>query len=157
MEEISNSLHKSKLFQKDLYISLIRTSSMKKEIINIKGIVAPPGPFNHVVKVGDIVFLSSQLSTDLKIHKILGGDIRKQTKQTLENIRFLLESVGSSMDNIIKCAIYMRDVKKDFNAMNEVYREYFKDGEEPVRVTVQAPSPIDKIDIEIEVTAIISE
>ena len=130
---------------------------MKKEIINIKGIIAPPSPFNHVVKVGNFIFLSSQLSADLKIHKILGGDIRKQTRQALENIKFLLKSAGSSMDDIIKCVIYMRDVKKDFNAMNEVYREYFKEGGEPARVTVQALSPIDKIDIEIEATAIIPE
>ena len=130
---------------------------MKKEIIQIKGIIAPPRPFNHAVRAGSFIFLSSQLSADLKIHKILGGDIRKQTKQALENIKFLLESAGSSMDNIVKIVIYMKDVKKDFNAMNEVYHEYFKEGEEPARVTVQALSPIEKIDIEIEATAIVPE
>ncbi|MCX6815851.1 MAG: RidA family protein, partial [Candidatus Aenigmarchaeota archaeon] len=124
---------------------------MKKEIIKIKGIAAPPSPFNHAVKAGNFIFLSSQLSADLKLHKILGGNIRKQTRQALKNIKFLLESSGSSMDNIVKVVIYMKNVKKDFNAMNEVYREYFKRGEEPARVTVQALSPIDKIDIEIEV------
>ena len=130
---------------------------MKKEIIHPKGIITPPSPFNHIVKAGNFIFLSSQLSADLKVHKILGGNIREQTKQALENIKFLLESAGSSMDNIVKCVIYMKDVKKDFNAMNEVYREYFKKGEEPARVTVQALSPIGKIDIEIEVTAIVPE
>jgi 2-iminobutanoate/2-iminopropanoate deaminase len=130
---------------------------MKKEIVKIKGIVAPPSPFNHVVKAGNFIFLSSQLSADLKNHKILGGNVREQTKQALENIKFLLESSGSSTDNIVKTVIYMKDVKKDFDAMNEVYREYFKSGEEPARVTIQALSPIDKIDIEIEVIAIIPE
>lgn len=128
---------------------------MKKEIIKIDGIVEPPSPFNHVVKAGNFLFLSSQLSVDLKTHKILGGDIRKQTTQTLENIKFLLESTGSSMENIVKVTIYMKDAKKDFKAMNEVYRKYFKKGQEPARVTVQALSPIENIDIEIDATAII--
>jgi len=130
---------------------------MKKEIIQVKGIIAPPSPFNHVVKAGNFIFLSSQLSADLKVHKIIGGNITEQTKQALENIKFLLKSAGSSMDNIVKIVIYMKDVKNDFNAMNEVYRKYFKKGEEPARVTVQALSPIEKIDIEIEATAIIPE
>jgi len=130
---------------------------MKKEIIQVKGIIAPPSPFNHVVKAGNFIFLSSQLSADLKVHKIIGGNISEQTKQALENIKFLLNSAGSSMDNIVKIVIYMKDVKNDFNAMNEVYRKYFKKGEEPARVTVQALSPIEKIDIEIEATAIIPE
>ena len=128
---------------------------MKKEIIQVKGIIVPPSPFNHIVKAGNFIFLSSQLSADIKIHKILDGDIKKQTKQALENIKFLLESAGSSMDNIVKCVIYMKDVKKHFDVMNEVYSTYFKEGKEPARVTVQALSPIDKIDIEIEATAII--
>jgi 2-iminobutanoate/2-iminopropanoate deaminase len=128
---------------------------MKKQVVKLDGIIAPPSPFSHAVKAGNFIFLSSQLSADLKVHKILGGDIRKQTKQALENIKFLLKSAGSSMDNIVKCVIYMRDVKKDFEVMNEVYREYFKKGDEPARVTIQALSPLDNIDIEIEATAII--
>lgn len=128
-----------------------------KKIIKPKGIIAPPSPFNHIVKAGNFLFLSSQLSADLKVHKIIGGDIRKQTKQALENMKFLLESAGSSMDDVVKVVIYMKDVKRDFDAMNEVYRRYFKKGEEPARVTIQALSPIDKIDIEIETVALISE
>lgn len=128
---------------------------MKKEIIKILGIMNPPSPFSHVVKAGDFLFLSSQLSVNLKVHKILGGDIKQQTKQAMENIKFLLESSGSKMEDVVKVSIYMRDIN-DFNAMNEVYREYFKKNEEPVRVTIQAISPIKGIDIEIEAIAILS-
>jgi 2-iminobutanoate/2-iminopropanoate deaminase len=127
---------------------------MKKEIVKIKGIANPPSPFNHVVKAGNFIFLSSQLSADLKEHQILSGDIRMQTKQAMENIKFLLESSDSSMENVVKVVIYMKDVKKDFKAMNEVYQKYFRKGLEPARVTIQALSPIENIDIEIEATAI---
>lgn len=130
--------------------------NMKKEIIKIKGISDPPAPFNHVVKAGNFLFLSSQLSTDLKRHEILGLNIREQTTQALENIKFLLESSGATMDDIVKVVIYMKDIK-DFNDINEIYSRYFQKGREPARVTIQAVSPIAKIGIEIEVIAINSQ
>lgn len=60
---------------------------MKKEIVKIKGIIAPPSPFSHVVKAGNFIFLSSQLSADLKNHKILGGNIHEQTKQAFREYK----------------------------------------------------------------------
>ncbi len=130
---------------------------MEKEIVKLEGIAKPPSPFNHVVKAGNFLFLSSQLAAGLKDHKIIGGDIKEQTRKALENIKLLCDSSGTSMNNIVKVVVYMKDVKKDFDAMNGIYREYFKDGEEPARVTVQALSPIDKIDIEIEATAVLPD
>ena len=53
---------------------------MKKEIVKINGINKPKSPFNHVVKAGNFLFLSSQLSVDLKTNKILSGNITEQTK-----------------------------------------------------------------------------
>ena len=58
------------------------------------------------------------------------------------------------MDDILKVVIYMRDIN-DFDQMNQVYREYFIEGQEPARVTIEAKSPIKNVDIEIEVTALI--
>jgi 2-iminobutanoate/2-iminopropanoate deaminase len=128
---------------------------LKKEIIKIKGIKKPRSPFNHVVRTGDFLFLTSQLSRDLKTGGIIDGTIAEQTRQALENVKFLLQSSGSTLNNIVKVVIYMRDVSK-FSEMNAVYREYFEEGEAPARVTVQAPSPLSEIDIEIEITAIVS-
>ena len=122
----------------------------------ISGVKAPDSPFNHAVKAGNLLFLASQLSADLKTGKIIGGDIAKQTKHALENVKFLLESCGSGLDHILKAVVYMRDVG-DFDKMDHVYREYFKKGLEPARVTIQSASPINGIDIEIEVTALIAD
>jgi len=127
---------------------------MKKEIIKINDITNTDALFNHVVKAGNFLFLSSQLSVDLKTNKILEGNITEQTRQALENIKFLLESSGTTMDYIIKIVIYMRDIK-DFEQINQVYREYFKKGQEPARITIQAISPIKNIDIEIEAIALL--
>jgi 2-iminobutanoate/2-iminopropanoate deaminase len=128
---------------------------LKKEIIMIDGVATPDSPFNHVVKAGGFIFLTSQLSCDLKTNRIIGGTIEEQTRKTLDNVKFLLQASGSAMSNIVKVVIYMRDLS-NFRDMNAVYREYFSVGEEPTRVTVQAPSPIEEIDIEVEVTAIVS-
>ena len=125
---------------------------MKKEIVNIEGIAPPTAPFNHVVKANGFLFLSSQLSADLKTNEILPGSVSEQTRRALDNIKFLLEASDAKMEDIVKVVIYLRD-NKDFEEMNAVYREYFPPGEEPARVTIQAPSPIDSIDIEIEATA----
>ena len=126
--------------------------NVKREIISIPGIQTPDSPFNHVVRGGNFLFLTSQLSVDLRTGRILPGNIAEQTKQALENVRFLLDSCGAHMDDVVKVVVYMRDIQ-DFDKMNEIYREYFAKGREPARVTIQALSPIEGIDIEIEVTA----
>lgn len=127
---------------------------MKREIIKINGIKNPIAPFNHAVKAGNLLFLSSQLSADLKSNKILEGTISEQTRQALENVKLILTSSGATMNDILKVVIYLRKIK-DFDQMNSVYRDYFKKGQEPARVTIQAASPIKNIDIEIEVIALI--
>ena len=71
----------------------------------------------------------------------------------MDNIKYLLENSNSSMQNILDVTIYMKNIS-DFGKMNEVYKEYFKEGEAPARVTVQAISPIESIDIEIKVVAL---
>lgn len=126
---------------------------MKKTIPSIPGLAKPPSPFSHVVRTGDFLFLSSQLAVNLHTHTLIGGTMAEQTKQALENIKFLLKSCNATMNDIVRVGVYMRDVQQ-FDEMNKVYREYFTEGEEPARVTVQAPSPLPGIDVEIEVVAV---
>ena len=127
---------------------------MKKEVVTIPGIAVTKSPFNHVVKAGDLLFLTSQLSVDLKTDRILGGSVVEQTRQALENVKFLLESCGATMDDIVKVVVYMKDIN-DFEEMNQVYLNYFTKGQEPARVAVQALSPIEGVIIEIEATAVL--
>jgi 2-iminobutanoate/2-iminopropanoate deaminase len=128
---------------------------LKKEIIKVDGIQKPSSPFNHVVKAGDFLFLTSQLSADLRTNKVIRGTMKEQTRNALNNVKFLMQASGGTMKDIVKVVIYMRDPSK-FGEMDAVYREYFEEGEEPARVTVQAPSPVEKVDVEVEVTAVVS-
>lgn len=126
---------------------------MKKEIIMIDGAPKPDNPFNHVIKAGGLLFMTSQLSCDLKANRIIAGTKEEQTRRALDNIKFLMQDSGSTMSDIIKVVIYICDLST-FRYMNAVYREYFCAGEEPARVTIQAPSPIEEIDIEVKVTTV---
>ena len=114
----------------------------------------PTTGFSHVVKAGDFIFLSSQLSADLKTGEIIKGNVKKQTQKAMENIKYLLSQCDCSMDNVVKIVIYFRNIK-DRREINEVYKLYFTPGQEPAKVSVQAPSPIEGIDVEIEATAVI--
>jgi reactive intermediate/imine deaminase len=125
---------------------------MKHEVIRIPGVKTADLPFNHVVRAGDILYLTSQISCDLQTGLVIPGDLAAQTRRAMENIKHLLSNSGSSMEHVLRVRVYMRNVS-EFGEMNRVYREYFKENKEPARVTVQASSPIEGIDIEIEVTA----
>jgi 2-iminobutanoate/2-iminopropanoate deaminase len=81
--------------------------------------------------------------------------MKEQTRNALNNVKFLMQASGGTMKDVVKVVIYMRDPSK-FGEMDAVYREYFEEGEEPARVTVQAPSPVEKVDVEVEVTAVVS-
>jgi len=125
---------------------------MPKQVVLVPGIATPPSPFNHVVRAGDFLFVSSQLSVNLTTHTLLSGDIARQTRQALENLKLLLEGCGASLEDVVKTTVYMRDVG-EFDAMNRVYGEYFQKGTAPTRVTIQALSPLPGINVEIDAVA----
>jgi len=126
---------------------------MRKQIVNLVDVKKPITGFNHVVKAGNFIFLSSQLSTGLKTGEIIKGNIKEQTKRTMENIKILLSQCGCTMNNIVKTVIYFRNIN-DRKEINEIYKQYFTNGQEPVKTSIQAQSPITGIDIEIDVIAI---
>ena len=126
---------------------------MDKEVVSVAGVKASGLPFNHVVRAGNMLYLTSQLSCDLRTGDVIRGDVATQTRNALENVKLLLERAGSSMDCVVKVVVYLRDASS-FDEMNRVCRDYFAAGTEPARVTVEAASPIDGIDVEVEVTAV---
>jgi 2-iminobutanoate/2-iminopropanoate deaminase len=89
--------------------------------------VPPPGaghrPFSELVRVGRMLYLSGQLGTD-STGKLVSGGIQGETRQALENIKHVLETNGSSMDDVVKCTAFLADIK-EWAAMNEVYVGYF--------------------------------
>jgi reactive intermediate/imine deaminase len=82
-------------------------------------------PFSQAVKVGNTVYLSGNLGALPGQMKLVEGGIQSETRQTLENIKSVLESFGGSMKDIVKCTVFMVDIA-EWPAMNEVYVTYFE-------------------------------
>ena len=80
-------------------------------------------PFSSAVRVGDMLYLSGQIGTD-SAGKLVPGGIGPETRQTMENIRAVVESNGSSMDRVVKCLVMLANMDQ-WGAMNEVYVTYF--------------------------------
>jgi len=81
-------------------------------------------PFSEAVRVGNMLYLSGQIGFDYQASKLAEGGIAAETRQTMENIKATLEKHGSSLAEVVKCTVFLADIK-EWAAMNQVYVEYF--------------------------------
>jgi 2-iminobutanoate/2-iminopropanoate deaminase len=126
---------------------------MKKEVIKTEKAPAAIGPYSQAVKYGNLIFTSGALGVDPATGLFAEGGIQAQTKQCLENLKALLEASGSSMDNVLKATVFIKDMN-EFPKINEIYGQYFTK-EQPGRSCVEvARLPKDAL-IEIETIAFI--
>jgi reactive intermediate/imine deaminase len=86
---------------------------------------ASPLPFSEAVKIGDTLYVSGQIGIDRGTQTLAPGGIVPEARCTLENIKAILERHGSSLDHVVKCTVFLADIK-EWAAFNEVYREFFK-------------------------------
>lgn len=125
---------------------------MKKVIFTEKGPVTG-APYSQAIAFENLLFVSGQGPVDPKAGKIVYGTLEEQTRLTMENIKAILASGGSSLENVLKVTVFLADMD-DFSAMNEVYKEYFK-GDMPARTCIQAGRLPFDIKVEIEAIAYI--
>jgi len=111
------------------------------------------GPYSQAIKMGNLLFVSGQISIKPETNEYIDGDIETQTEQVLENIRAILEAASSSLKNVVKVTVYLRDME-DFALVNKVYSKYFKDSL-PARVCVEVSRLPKDAKIEIDAIAII--
>ncbi|AIY84887.1 reactive intermediate/imine deaminase [Clostridium baratii] len=123
---------------------------MVKTVINTKNAPEALGPYSQAIKIGDMIFTSGQIPINPETKELV-TEIKKATKQSLTNIKNILEEAGTSMDKVVKTTVFVKDLN-DFAAVNEVYATFFE-GEPPARSCVQvAKLPLDA-PVEIEVIA----
>jgi len=123
---------------------------VRKAIVTEKA-PKPLGPYSQAVVDGDFIFLAGQGCSNPATGKLELGDVRSETKRTFENVRAILQAAGSSLDDVTKCNVYLRDIN-DFAAMNEVYATFFS-APFPARTTIQAGALPGGIAVEIECIA----
>jgi 2-iminobutanoate/2-iminopropanoate deaminase len=109
------------------------------------------GPYSQAVIDGGTVYVAGQGPVDPQTGQLDLSDIRSQTRRTIENLKAILEAAGSSLDGVLRCTVYLRDIG-DFAAMNEVYAAYFADPP-PARTTIQAAALPSGISVEIDCIA----
>ncbi|MCU1260831.1 MAG: endoribonuclease [Bryobacterales bacterium] len=120
------------------------------ERLSPPGVPVPRGPYSPAVRAGGFIYVSGQTAVDPATNQQIKGDVKAETRQVLNNIKGILEGVGSSMANVVKCSVFIKE-GADFAAMNEVYAEFFGENK-PARSTIVCGFAAD-IKVEIDCVA----
>jgi len=127
---------------------------MKKEIITTGKAFVSKSPASQGVKAGNMLF-SAQVPVDSNTMKVVSPDFSSQVRCVLENLKEVLETAGSSLENVIKTTVYLSDMSR-FQEMNEIYREYFP-REFPARACIGVKELPRQSQIEIDLIAIVED
>ena len=117
----------------------------------LAGTATPPRPFSPAVRANGFVFLAGQLGTD-STGRVVPGGIQPETRRAMENIRNVLARAGSSLDRVVKCTVFLADMR-EWGAMNEVYVTFFEPGRFPARTAAGASGLALAARVEIECLA----
>lgn len=122
-----------------------------REIINTTGAPGAIGPYSQGVKANGMLFVSGQLPLDPATGAFPGSDITSQTRQSLTNVKHIVEAAGMTLADVVRVGVFLKDMN-DFAAMNEVYGQFFT-SDCPARAAVEvARLPKDAL-VEIECVA----
>jgi len=125
---------------------------MSKKLISTDKSPAAIGPYNQGIVANGFLFTSGQLP----IHPITGevpSSIEEQTIQVLDNLKAIIEAAGTTMDNVVKCTVYIQNMS-DFAVMNQIYSTYFQNNP-PARACVEISKIAKNALVEIDAIVIV--
>ena len=122
-----------------------------KQVIATTGAPAAIGPYSQAIVSNGFLFASGQIPLDPATGALTEGGIAEQTTRVLDNLKAVLEASGSSLANVVKTTVYLKDMA-EFAAMNEVYARYFT-GDAPARATVEVARLPKDVRVEIDCIA----
>ena len=122
-----------------------------KQIIKPSKCAQAVGPYNHAVRVGDLLFCAGQIPLDPATGNMVTEGIKAQTERVLENIKAILDDQKLTLANVVKSTVFLTNLA-DFTCMNEVYAKYFT-CDFPARSTIQVAALPRGANVEIEVIA----
>lgn len=126
---------------------------MEKVIISTDKAPAAIGPYSQAVKVGNLLFISGQIPIDPATGNIVEGDVQEQTKQSLKNIQAICEAAGTSLKNVVKTSVFVKDMNQ-FAKINETYGQFFKE-DAPARACVEVARLPKDVLVEIEAVVVV--
>ena len=121
--------------------------------ISTKKAPAAIGPYSQAICLGNLIYTSGQIPIDPATGVLVEGGIKEQTRQSLTNVKAILEEAGISMSQVVKTTVFLADMN-DFADMNAVYAEFFTEPY-PARSAVAVKSLPKGVSVEIEVVAAI--
>ena len=128
---------------------------MEVQRINPEGMSKPLGAYSQVTRRGPFITTAGLIATDADGNVVGEGDIRAQTRKTLENMKTALAAAGASFKDVVKTTVYLSDLA-NYKAVQPIYEEYF--GENPAaRATIGAQMVLPSLLIEIEATAVLDD
>jgi 2-iminobutanoate/2-iminopropanoate deaminase len=125
---------------------------MSKTVVKTDNAPAAAGPYSQAIVANGFVFCAGQVAYLPGTRTLAEGGIQGQTRQTLTNLKAVLEAAGTSMDRVVKTTVFLSDIN-NFAGMNEVYSTFFGDTP-PARSTVQVVLPLGAL-VEIEAVAMV--
>lgn len=123
-----------------------------KRIIHTEKAPAALGPYSQAVEVNGTIFVSGQIPFVPETMSLISEDIQDQTKQSLENVKAILEAAGYTFKNVVKATVFIKNME-DFALMNEIYNEYLGNIR-PARACVEVARLPKDVKVEIEVIAV---
>ncbi len=124
-----------------------------KTIINTKNAPAPIGPYNQAILSNGTLYISGQIPMNAATGELISGDIQKETKQSMENLKAILTEAGMTFEHVVKASIFLSDMKQ-FSKVNEVYGSYFNAETAPARETVEVANLPKFVNVEISMIAV---
>jgi 2-iminobutanoate/2-iminopropanoate deaminase len=124
-----------------------------KKIYNTSNAPSPLGPYNQAVMAGNMFFTSGQIAINSKSGELVINNVKDETKQVMENLKAVLNTVNLDFTNVVKTSIFITSMN-DFNDINDVYGSYFEKGQEPARETVEVAKLPAGVNVEISMIAI---
>jgi 2-iminobutanoate/2-iminopropanoate deaminase len=126
---------------------------MNREAIQTDKAPKAIGPYAQAIKANDFIYTAGQIPIDPKTGNFVEGGINEQTRQVLENLKAVLVAAGSSLDQVVKATVFLKNMT-DFPAMNEVYGEYLGNAK-PARSTVAVAELPRGALVEIDLVALV--
>ncbi|WP_044200747.1 RidA family protein [Flammeovirga sp. OC4] len=124
-----------------------------KQVIFSELAPSPLGPYSQAILTNDTLYVSGQIGINQSTGEFVSDSIENETHQVMKNLGYILQEVGLTYENVVKCSIFVRDMN-DFARINEVYATYFNEETAPARETVQVARLPKDVGIEISCIAI---
>ncbi|APA65472.1 RidA family protein [Maribacter sp. 1_2014MBL_MicDiv] len=124
-----------------------------KKIINTENAPAPIGPYNQAILSNGTLYISGQIPINPKSGALVSGDIKLETKQSMENLKAILTEAEMTFEHVVKSSIFLSDMDQ-FTEVNEVYATYFNAETAPARETVEVANLPKFVNVEISMIAV---